>query len=326
MIPYGMHQVTPEDKMAVLAALNSGQLAQGPLVEQFERALTTQCGAHFAVACSSGTAALWMAYSLLGPEGRPLPMPAISFVATANAAMLAGHRPIFQDVDPVTGLALLDHPVGVTLGGQPTGHRHLVLDACHGPLSLPAGTDMLCLSFHPVKHVACGEGGALVTNSPVLAEAARALRDHGRIEGKCERASFNWRLDEMSAALGLSQLQRYADGVTRRRVLAARYDTAFAGRVHTVPHGPESVRHLYSLLLEDRDTVQERLRRKGIGTAIHYKAMHLEPFYQQRMGYRAGEFPNAERFARQTLSIPLYPTLTESEQDRVITAVLEAVE
>lgn len=275
------------------------------------------------MACNSGTAALWLAYSVLGPDGAPVHVPAISFIATANAAVLAGHRPIFNDVDSDTGLATQATVVGVTLGGQPTGYTHLILDACHGPLHLPLGTDLLCLSFHPAKHVACGEGGAVVTNKDVLAEAMRCLRDHGRQDGACIRPSFNFRMDEMSAALGLSQLARYEENVTARRGIAARYDAAFNGKLQTVRHSPDSARHLYSILVDNRDDVKELLRRKGIGTAVHFKAMHLEPFYQDRMGYRRGELPGAEKFAARTLSIPLYPTLTEDEQEQVIAAVLE---
>lgn len=316
--------MTAEDEAAVLRVLRSRFLTGGPEVEAFEAELCAVSGARFAVACSSGTAALWMAYSLVAP-GSPMYMPTISFVATANAALLAGHKPLFQDVDPETGLATRDHEVGVTLGGQPTGHQHHILDACHGPIHFPQGTDAVVLSMHPAKHVACGEGGAVLVNSPAAAEALRALRDHGRLEGKCERASFNWRMDEMSAALGRSQLQRYDWNVEQRREFAECYDGSFEGKVQTVKHDPFSARHLYSLLLDNRDDVQELLRRKGIGTAIHYRPMHLEPFYQQKMGYRRGEFPNAEKFASRTLSIPLYPTLTEAEQEQVIKAVLEVV-
>lgn len=324
MLPYARHEIRPEDEAAVLRVLRSGKLTQGEEVPAFEAELCAVSGARFAICCSSGTAALWMAYSLVAP-GSPMYMPTISFVATANAALLAGHKPLFQDVDPETGLATRDHEVGVTLGGQPTGHTHHILDACHGPIHFPLGTDAVVLSFHPAKHVACGEGGAVLVNSPAAAEALRALRDHGRLEGKCERASFNWRMNEMSAALGRSQLQRYDSNVKWRQSLAALYDEAFHGKVQTVQHSPQSVRHLYSLLLDNRDDVQELLRRKGIGTAIHYKPMHLEPFYQQKLGYRRGEFPNAEKFSSRTLSIPLFPTLDDAEQETVIKAVLELV-
>lgn len=316
LIPYTLHHVTPDDEAAVLRALRSGILTQGPEVEAFEAELAALSGAKYAVCVNSGTAALHLCFELL----QPAYLPTISFVATANAAIMAGNPPArFYDysIAPPSSDA-----VGVTLGGDPIGWTPCILDACHGPIKHSAIAATV-LSFHPAKHVACGEGGAILTDSKPFADHCRVLRSHGRVDGQMTQMGWNYRLPEINAALGRSQLTRYHKNVRERRRLAHWYDQAFAGKVRTVPHGKESARHLYQILVEDRDTKQEALRAKGIGTAIHYPVIPLQPYYKARYGYRPGQFPGAEWHAAHTLSIPLFPTMTEAEQDRVITAVLE---
>lgn len=324
MIPYAKHQVTAEDEAAVLRVLRSDHLTQGPEVEAFERELATVAGAKDCICVNSGTAALWLAYSIMSDGS--IKMPTMSFVATTSACILAGRTPILCDVNRLTGLVEGDTTVGVTLGGQPTGHRHIILDACHGPLTMPEGTALMVASFHPAKHIACGEGGAVFTNDASAAKLLRALRDHGRKDDRrCHWPSHNFRMPEMSAALGRSQLQRYEANVQRRHELAGRYDEAFTGKLQTVPHTSESARHLYQILPENRDDVREALRRQHIQAQIHYRPIHLEPAYRERFGYKPGDFPDAEWFADHTLSLPLYPTLTEAEQDTVMQTVLENV-
>lgn len=329
MIPYTTHHVTAEDEKAVLDALRSGYLTQGPVVERFEESLALLAGCRYAVCVSSGTAALHLAYLTVDWE-RHLPevsMPAISFVATANMALLTGRRPLFRDVDPVTGRTP-DGEVYVTLGGVPIpqGRRYHVVDACHGPIQHHPQAQATVLSFHPAKHMACGEGGAILTNDPKVAEDCRALRSHGRVGIPQTMLGFNYRMPEMNAALGLSQLVRYQWGVQERRRLAATYDTAFAFRgVDVIPHSPDSARHLYSILVDHRDQVQAALRARGILTAVHYPVIPLQPYYRQRFGFKAGQWPNAERFAARTLSLPLYPTLREADQMHVIESVLAVV-
>jgi dTDP-4-amino-4,6-dideoxygalactose transaminase len=134
---------------------------------------------------------------------------------------------------------------------------------------------------------------------------------------------YNYRMDEMSAALARSQLTRYDWSVQKRREIATHYDEAFAGKVRTVPHGSDSARHLYQLLVDNRDDMRAKLLPRGVGTQVHYSpTIPLQPYYRERFGYQPGMFPNAERYAAHTLSIPMFPTLTEQEVERVITSVL----
>jgi len=342
MIPYTRHEIRPEDEAAVLCALRSGYLTQGPEIEAFEHELAALSGAKYAVAVNSGTAALHLTYVAAGWKGRTVHCPAISFVATSNALIMAKADPRFVDCNEEDGLWMeSDSPkpceVPVALGGQvpEAWGDEIVRDACHGPLTHDAADLATCLSLHPAKHIACGEGGAILTNDDAFAEQCRLLRSHGRRGTEMVSLGYNYRLNEMSAALGRSQLTRYHAGVAERRRMASRYDDAFAGHyvIQTVPHGPDSARHLYQILLppdgvtypylKGRNWAQGKLRERGIGTAIHYPVIPLQPYYRQRYGYREGMFPGAEAHAARTLSIPLFPGLTEAEQDRVIAAVLE---
>jgi perosamine synthetase len=320
MIPYTRHAITPEDEAAVLRALRSSYLTQGPEVEAFEDELATFAGAKYAVAVNSGTAALHVAYNAIGGEARSLP--AMSFVATANAWIYnhpLGWQHTFYDLGTVD-------TVLVTLGGEPVSLRlslpYIVVDACHGPLSLPSGAGAACFSFHPAKHVAAGEGGAIVTNDPQIAERCRLLRSHGRLGSSMVALGYNYRMPELSAALARSQLARVLTGVNIRRRIAEQYDAEFTG-LTVEPRSPESWVHLYRLRHPDRDAFRHRLAARGVGTAIHYPVIPLQPYYRQRFGYEPGMWPNAEKYAAETVSIPMFPTLTEQEIGTVVQAVKE---
>jgi perosamine synthetase len=325
-LPYVRHTITPADELAVRRVMHSDYLTQGPEVEAFETDLAAFAGAKYAVACSSGTAALHLAYAAAewGP-GDTIALPAVSFVATANALEAVGAKPVFYDntdrEKPDGGGPI----VGVTLGGDPLTWTPDILDACHGPLR-HAATLATCFSFHPAKHVAGGEGGAVVTNSPGFAAQMRSLADHGRNgkDRRCFFAGYNYRMDEMTAALCRSQLSRYAAGVEIRRDIAARYDAAFKNRVAVWPHSPESARHLYQILVNDRAQKQHGLRLREIGSQVHYTPIiPLQPFYALKYGFKSGMLPLAEVYADTVLSIPLYPTLIEQDMGRVVSAVLE---
>ena len=279
---------------------------------------------------SSGTAALWLAYhTAFAAQAKPRIAP-VTFVATA-AAWTGDLR--WSDCDPNTGLAV-DADVGVSLGGQWNPEwEPAILDACHGPYRHLAQL-WTVWSLHPAKHIAAGEGGMLATNDAGLATQARKLRNHGQrifADGSrvVEHRGLNWRLPEMSAALARSQLTRLQANIDARRLIAAQYDEAFAGKVATVPHRADSARHLYQLLLDDpigrdRDSVQHLLRLKGIGTAVHYPLWMAQPAFAY-LGYRPGMLPNAEWHSARTLSIPLFPTMTEQEIATVIQGVLACV-
>ena len=353
MINYAKHNVTTDDIVAVAKVLQSDRLTQGPTVVQFEEQFADYCGAKYCVAVSSGTAALHLAYLAVGVRpGETVLVDPASFVATANAALYCGATVEFF---PDNGFKLeayerwhkkhdrVAFSSFTTLGGDPTPNRTsfqwrpelTVVDACHGPFKLldiddgnpPAAT---CFSFHPCKHLAAGEGGAIITDDPLLDVAMRQARDHGSPVTKrlMVHMGFNYRMDEMSAALALSQLKRLDENIEKRREISHRYDAAFAGQLRygVVPHSEGSARHLYQVLVEDRNSVRERLAQRGVGTQIHYEPIiPLQPYYAERFGYEPGDFPQAERYAARTLSIPLYPTLTEIEQNFVIEQILEVV-
>jgi len=324
LISYARHHITPGDEAAVLRALRSGYLTQGPEVEALEAEWAALVGAKYALACSSGTAALWLAaHSLMSPQAHPIVAP-VTFVATA-AALPIGVKPRVIDCDRLTGLAP-EADVGVSLGGQwDPGYAPAILDACHGPYQ-HLGQHWTVWSLHPAKHIAAGEGGMLATNDERLYTDAKKLRNHGQrifADGSriVEHRGLNWRLPELNAALARSQLARLAENICTRRVIAQRYDEAFSGKVETVPHRKDSARHLYQLLVADRPRWQQSLRAAGIVTAVHYPLWMAEPAFRW-LGYRPGSLPAAEWHAGHTLSIPLFPTLTEQEIQHVIQCVL----
>lgn len=326
-LPYTRHSITAEDERAVVLALHAELLTQGPTVEAFEDALCKATGAPYAVVVNSGTAALHLAYGLLFKPGQWIRMPAISFVATSNAALYCGLGIEFVDTSMMTGLTYTDTEVGVELGGQPTGHQHIIVDACHSFRYVPEAMATI-LSFHPAKHVTCGEGGAILTGDATLAERARWLRAHGRIDGKMQAMGFNYRMPDLNAALGLSQLDKVQERIAERQRLAGVYDAAFKSedRIIPTPHSTESHRHLYQVLLDDRDRIQAHLKAEGVVTAIHYPVIPEQPFYAQHTKpWTSKGFPGAQKYASKCLSLPLYPGLTDIEQRRVIHALKEVM-
>lgn len=325
-LPHTRHEVTREDAEAMMALLGSGKpLTQGETVGGFETVLCSLTGAPYAVVVNSGTAALEIAYAILYQPGQVIAMPAISFVATANAALRVGLGVRFKDVSPRTGLVMEDCDVGVELGGQPTGHRHTVVDACHSFRYQPSA-QVTVLSFHPAKHIACGEGGAILTGDPVIAERARLLRSHGREGTSMVALGMNARMPELNACLGITQSFRVRDNITKRQQVARWYDAALDGDEQVLPvkHPDDSHRHLYQVLLRERDRVQAGLKANGIGTAIHYPVIGDQPFYRDHFGECDG-IGWARDFASQTLSLPLFPQMTEADVARVVDALKESV-
>lgn len=322
---YARHSVTSDDAKAVVELLGSGRaLTQGPAVEEFEQALCDYTGSPYAVVVNSGTAALHLAYGLVYQPGQSIRMPAISFAATANAALYCGLKPEFLDVSPRTGLVMEDCDVGVELGGQPTGHRHTIVDGCHSLRYVPSAL-VTVLSTHPAKHVCTGEGGAILTGNKELADKARILRSHGRIGTEMHALGFNYRMPDILAVLGLSQLQGVKARIEARIQLARRYDELIAPLdVTIVPHSPDSHRHLYQILVKNRESVRARLKERGIGTAIHYPCIPDLLYYRNRFGHQEG-LGWARDFASQTLSLPLFPGLREEDQVRVVDALKESL-
>jgi perosamine synthetase len=367
VLPYGRQWIDDDDVAAVAAALRSDWLTTGPLVERFERAFAAAVGAREAVAVNSGTAALHTAMFALGiGPGDEVIVPPMTFAATANCVVYQGGTPVFADVDPDT--LLLDPQQVVTritprtraiitvdYAGQPSYYddlrtiatRHnlaLVADACHalggtdGDRPVGALGDLNTFSFHPVKHIATGEGGMVTTDDPVRAQRMRRFRNHGITTDHRQRESagswfyemtdlgYNYRIPDVLCALGLNQLPKLPGWVVRRREIAARYDAAFADLpgVHplVVRSGVRHAYHLYVIRVSaNRARVFAALRAEGIGVNVHYVPVHLHPFYRQRFETEPGLCPVAEAAYEQLLSLPIFPRMTDADADDVIRAV-----
>lgn len=356
MIPYGRQVVDDDDVAAVVAVLRGDWLTQGPHVNEFEDRLCTVTGARHAVAFSSGTAALHAAahVSGLGPGDLVATSP-LSFVASANCARYVGADVVFVDIDPTTlNLDLTHIPaeadavVAVHYAGLPIDlaslarrPRVVIEDAAHaigastpdGPVGNCAHSDLCCFSFHPVKTVTTGEGGAVTTNDSDLAERLRTFRHHGirptPSEGgwtyDIDELGFNYRLTDIQAALGTSQLAKLERFVDRRNELAARYRQAFGSvaGVTLPPEAPTGARHAYHLFpvqVRDRTEVYRELRSRGVGVQVHYLPTYRLSAYAGD-GQSPAAFPNTEAAYGGLLSLPLYPALSEADQDLVIDAL-----
>ncbi|GAB3634607.1 UDP-4-amino-4,6-dideoxy-N-acetyl-beta-L-altrosami ne transaminase [Hymenobacter arcticus] len=378
-LPYGRQHITDEDVAAVVATLRSDFLTQGPRVQEFEEQFAAYVGARYAVAVSNGTAALHLCALALNvqPGQRVITTP-ITFAASANCVRYCGGEVHFADIDPVTGLIDLQ-VVRKLLEGQPKGYYTglipvdfaglavdmeaaraladefglwLIEDACHAPGGFfmdSQGTQQQCgsgqladlaiFSFHPVKHIATGEGGMVTTNDEALYHRLRRLRTHGiereatgllrQDEGgwymEMQELGYNYRISDILCALGSSQLARAEAGLARRRTLAAQYDAAFAtlpGVDVLAPGRPGHAYHLYVVQVVNRRGLYEFLRTKNILAQVHYVPVHRMPYYEN-LGWKFGDFPHAEAYYARCLSLPLYPTLTDAEQAYVIDCVRE---
>jgi dTDP-4-amino-4,6-dideoxygalactose transaminase len=356
MIPIARPLIGDEEKSLVLEVLSSGQLAQGPRVREFETRFAEWVGARYAVATSSGTAALHVALLAhgLGPGDEVITTP-FSFIASANCALFVGARPVFADIEP--DYFTLDPDaveakltprtraiVPVHLYGQPCdmprlaaiAQAHdliLIEDACqaHGAQldGRPVGSwGTACYSFYPTKNMTTIEGGMLTTNRAEIAERARLIRDHGSPKRyQHDLLGYNLRLTDLQAAVGLAQLAKVDAWNDRRRANAAWLDARLAGLdgIQT-PHvrpGARHVYHQYTLRARDRTALLPILAERGIGVGIHYPTpIHQQPLYQ-RLGY-SDSLPEAERACREVLSLPIHASLTE-EDLRCIAEALEAV-
>lgn len=369
-IPYGRQQLETDDIDAVIAVLQSDWLTTGPLVERFETSLAAATGTEYAVSVCNGTAALHAAMHALDiGDGDEVIVPPLTFAATANAVLYQGGTPVFADVDPQT--LLLDAAsvasritsrtravVAVDYAGQPCDYDalrkitdqhglHLISDACHSLGATwrgqPCGAqaDLTVFSFHPVKPITTGEGGAIVTNDASLARRMRTFRNHGITTDHGQRAKiggwhyemvelgFNYRLTDLQCALGLTQLGKLRDFIGRRRQIARRYNEAFANEPLVRPLGVHPAAghgyHLYVVRIPQRDRVFKALREAGIGANIHYIPVHYHPYYRQRLGTSEGLCPNAEAAYGEILSLPIFTGLSQQDQDRVVATLQDIV-
>jgi hypothetical protein len=388
-IPYGRQNITEEDIEAVVSTLKSDYLTQGPKIAEFEEVFAAYVGSKYAVAVSNGTAALHLcAMALKVHPGDKVITTSITFAASANCVRYCGGEVVFADIDPETYLLDIDK-VRQLLESAPNGSYKgiipvdfagravdleafrkladeyglwIIEDACHAPggfftdskaqkQSCGNGNfaDLAIFSFHPVKHIASGEGGMITTNDKELYEKLLRLRTHGITKNSDEyknslnfavgspvRSSvfktypnwymemqelgYNYRLTDFQAALGTSQLKRADEGLAKRREIAATYLEAFKGKEYI--KGQSGVveghaYHLYVLEVEDRLGLYNYLRKNQIFAQIHYIPCHLMPYYRD-LGWEEGDFPEAEKYYRHCISLPMYPTLPLEEQEFVI--------
>jgi UDP-4-amino-4,6-dideoxy-N-acetyl-beta-L-altrosamine transaminase len=394
-LPYGRHDIDEDDIAAVAEVLRGDWLTTGPKVAEFEKALAAVAGARHAVVVNSATAGLHLSMMALGiGPGDQVIVPSVTFLATANCARYVGAEVLFADVDPETGLmtpetleaalarsdngnvraAIPVHLAGRTVdmaAMSEIAERQgfvLVEDAAHaigsqykvnGKLE-PVGncrfSKMAVFSFHPVKTIAMGEGGAITTNDDGLQTSLAKLRSHGMtrdvqqiaqpemgLDGRgnlnpwyyeMPEFGYNYRATDMQCALGLSQLRKLGRYAQRRRELVDRYRerlqplrTLVAGP--TAPADCEPAWHLCAVRIDfqaaktDRAAVMTKLRAEGIGTQVHYIPVHQQPYYRQRYGKL--NLPGADEYYSRCLSLPLFPAMTDADVDRVVDALARAL-
>jgi UDP-4-amino-4,6-dideoxy-N-acetyl-beta-L-altrosamine transaminase len=390
-IPYGKQHITDEDIEAVVKALKSDYLTQGPYIEEFETKFANYIGCKYAVAVANGTAALHLcALALNINQGQKVITTPITFAASANCIRYCGGEVVFSDINPQTYLLDINKvrhiiesaPKGTYKGIIPVDFagravnleefRNLadeydlwiIEDSCHSPGGFFIDSqnqnqncgngkfaDLSIFSFHPVKHIACGEGGMITTNNPILYKRLLKLRSHGITKSNNEfvndidwakgiednsndniypgwymemqELGFNYRLTDFQAALGISQLKRANEGIKRRKEIAKKYFNSFSNQ-HWIKSQSGYIEghayHLYIIEVEDRYKLYNFLRTKNIFAQIHYIPTHLMPYYKQ-LGWKHGDMPNAEYYYKRCLSLPIYPTLTADEQDYVIKTI-----
>ncbi len=394
-LPYGRHDIDEDDIAAVAEVLRGDWLTTGPKVAEFEKALTGVAGAKHAVVCNSATAGLHLAMMSLGiGPGDLVVVPTITFLATANCARYVGAEVLFADVDPETGLmtaetleaalaragngkvraAIPVHLTGRTVDmaalSEIAERRGLALveDAAHaigsqykvnGKLE-PVGncrfSKMAVFSFHPVKTIAMGEGGAIATNDDSLQVSLASLRSHGMTRDiehlanpdmgldargelnpwfyEMSQPGYNYRATDMQCALGLSQLRKLDRYVKRRRQLVDRYRQQLQPlrpliSGPTAPGDCEPAWHLCAIRIDfqaakiDRAALMAKLRADGIGTQVHYIPVHQQPYYNQRHGNL--NLPGAAAYYESCLSLPLFPAMSDGDVDRVVDALARAL-
>lgn len=364
-IPYSRQWIDEDDIEAVNKVLRSDFITQGKEIAKFEAFLCAATGAQHAVAVSSGTAALHLlctAYGLQHPQSLSGVTSPITFAASANCMLHCGVRLDFADVDATTGMLLpetcpqADIGIPVSFAGcvaplaaVRTKFIYTVEDAAHslgaeyavGHQLFKSGccmhSDAAILSFHPVKHICSGEGGAALTNDAALAEELRRLRSHAIVrtaegpEWHYDQIGlgFHYRLTDFQAALGISQLQKLPFFLQQRKALAKRYceimrQSLFTEHIRFAPYNEHSAYHLFVIHFRDpsiRDNAHGFLKERGVGTQVHYKPVYQHTYYREQLGMI--QRPGAEAFFAGCLSIPLYPKMQEADQDYVIDQVAE---
>lgn len=375
-IPYGRQHIDQEDIDAVVKTLTSDFLTQGPQIEKFEQEFAKYVEAKYAVAVSNATAGLHIANMALGvKEGDRVITTPITFAASANCVRFCEGEVWLADIDPNTYLLdigavkklIESKPKGffkgiipVDFAGLPVNLEEfkalaaehdlwIIEDAAHAPggefIDTKGGinkcgssnyADCAVFSFHPVKHIACGEGGMVTTNDEKIYELLKLYRSHGITKEDMEEnhggwyyemktLGYNYRLTDMQAALGRSQLKKNVQGVAKRNEIADRYKEAFKGagiKFQELPDNSLNAHHLFVIEVEDRKGLYDYLREHKIFAQIHYIPLHTLPYYKE-IGYGEADLKHAEKYYQHCISLPMYPSLTNDEQELVIQKVLK---
>ena len=390
-IPYGKQNITDEDISEVVKVLKSDFMTQGPLIEKFEKKFSEYIGNKYSVAVSNGTAALHLSVLALNlKKGDKVITSPVTFVASANCIKFCGADVVFSDIDPETFLLdfqkvknlIESSPRGTYKGIIPVdfagravnleNFKKLAIendlwileDSCHSPggffidsnnIQQNCGNgnfaDLAIFSFHPVKHIACGEGGMVTTNDFQLYSKLKMLRSHGITKNKLDfnnsvqlangsindvesfpawymemqTLGYNYRLTDIQSALGASQLNRAKNGIEKRREIAKKYfkflnNKDFVIRQSGIVDG--HAYHLYVVEFKDRLNLYNFLRQNKIYAQIHYFPCHLMPYYKQ-FGYNHGDFPHVENYYQNCISLPMFPELTQNDLERIFDLIEE---
>lgn len=351
------HQIIEKDDVDdVINVLDSDYLTCGPKISQFEKALCEYTGARFCVVVANGTAALHLACAVMelepGDEGITSP---ITFLASPNSLCYTGAKPVFADIDPRTAnidpseieKKITDHTrvlIPVHFAGQSCdmeriaaiAEKHglkIIEDAAHAigshykgkKVGSCAWSDMTVFSFHPVKNITTGEGGAITTNDPDLYERLLALRAHGMHKDgtmandwryEMRELGYNYRLTDIQAALGLSQLKKLEKFKKRRREIVNWYNKNLGLKHLEELPGSDACFHLYPVLVPNREEFYIKAREHGLHLQVHYIPVHLQPYYK-RFGYKQGDYPKAEKYYEDCVSLPLYPALKDEDLENI---------
>lgn len=375
-IPYGKQYISEDDINFVNEVLKSEFLTQGPTISRFENVFSEYIGCKYSVAVNNGTSALHLCALALNVSinSNVITTP-ITFAASANCIRYCDGNVWFVDIDPTTYTidlnklkSLLESkPKGffsgiipVDFAGFPVNLEELksiadeygmwiIEDACHAPggyfidsnnkkqnCGNGVFADLAIFSFHPVKHIACGEGGMICTNNEVLYKKLLLLRTHGITKDpellhenhggwyyEMQELGYNYRLTDFQAALGISQLNRADQGLERRKTIAQKYNEFFSNKAYIISQSgfvEGHAYHLYVIQVKDRKALYDYLRTLNIFCQVHYIPVHTMPYYQS-LGYEIGSMPDSERYYKHCLSLPMFPTLTDDEQNFVLNSI-----
>lgn len=383
---YGRQSIDDSDIQAVIETLKSDWLTQGPTIQKFEQELNNKFGGKFASVVSNGTAGLHLIALGLGWKKDDVVITSpITFLASANCAIYVGAIPDFVDInessytiDPnelewkLKQYSIRNRKVKAVVAVDYAGHPcdwsalktlqekygfQLVNDYCHALGAeykdeiqyAPKYADAVNLSFHPVKHITTGEGGAILTNNEVLDKKIKIMRTHGMTKDESilekndgpwyyemHEPGFNYRITDFQCALGISQLKKLEINIERRRQIAEYYDEIFGkDNRFIIPNVSEFAKHAYHLyplqinfneLKISKKNYFLKLKEKNINCQVHYVPVHLQPFYRKNFGFKAHDFPVAERFYERELSIPMYPALTEEDLEYISNTIIETLD